>query len=50
MKKTKRNRVGETPSIKKTKKGWTRAAEHVNNLLQLHKLQGIPLNRLDKEA
>jgi hypothetical protein len=35
---------------KKTKKGQTKAAEYVSHLLELHKLQGVLLTRLDKEV
>lgn len=30
--------------------GRTKAAEYVNNLLELHKIQGTLLNRLEKEV
>lgn len=34
----------------KTTKGRKRAAEYVSYLLELHKLQGVLLSRLDKEV
>jgi len=38
--------------VKRTKnvKGQKRAAEYVSYLLELHKLQGVLLNRLNKEV
>jgi len=33
---------------KKTAKGQTKAAEYVSCLLELHKLQGVLLNQLEK--
>lgn len=35
---------------KKNGKGQTKAAEYVNSLLELHKLQGVLLVQLDKEV
>jgi len=34
----------------KTTKGQSKAAEYVSYLLELHKLQGVLLARLDKEV
>jgi len=34
----------------KTAEGQTKAAEYVNHLLELHKLQGALLTRLNKEV
>lgn len=56
MAKSKRKRAkGALPAkkakkIEKTTKGQTKAAEYVSYLLELHKLQGVLLNRLDKEV
>ena len=36
--------------IDKTTKGRTKVAEYVSHLLELHKLQGVLLKRLDKEV
>ncbi len=36
--------------IDKTAKGRTKVAEYVSHLLELHKLQGVLLKRLDKEV
>lgn len=35
---------------KKTARGQTKAAEYVSCLLELHKLQGVLLNQLEKEV
>jgi hypothetical protein len=35
---------------KKTAKGRTETAEYVSCLLELHKLQGVLLNQLEKEV
>jgi len=50
MKKSKRKRIKKAISAGKTPKGRTKAKEYVGNLLELHKLQGVLLNRLDKEV
>ncbi len=39
-----------TKKMKKTAKSQTKAAEYVSSLLELHKLQGVLLKRLDKEV
>jgi hypothetical protein len=49
MKKSKRKRTNRAVSVGKPK-GRTKAKEYVSNLLELHKLQGVLLNRLDKEV
>ena len=55
MAKYKRKKEKKTISAKKAKnrlkstKSQEKTAEYVSNLLQLHKLQGVLLNRLDKE-
>jgi len=49
MKKSKRKRAKRIVSTGKLK-GRSKAAEYVSNLLELHKLQGVILNRLDKEV
>jgi len=49
MKKSKRKRAKRAISAGKPK-GRSKAAEYVSNLLELHKLQGVLLNRLDKEV
>jgi hypothetical protein len=48
--KTKRKKVGKKITIKKACQSRSKAAEYVGNLLELHKLQGVLLNRLDKEV
>lgn len=53
MAKSKRKKMKATVSAKKGKKtasGQTKAAEYVGHLLELHKLQGALLSRLDKEV
>ncbi len=56
MAKSKRKRTKGTMPVKKvrktkkTTKGQTKAAEYVSCLLELHKLQGVLLSRLDKEV
>jgi hypothetical protein len=50
MAKTKRKKVRKKISLKKVYQNRSRAAEYVRNLLELHKLQRILLNRLDKEV
>ena len=40
----------KTKKTEKTTKGETKAAEYVSCLLELHKLQGVLLNRLGKEV
>ena len=50
MKKYKRKRTKRAVSAEKTPKGRTKAKEYVSNLLELHKIQGVLLNRLDKEV
>ena len=50
MRKSKRKGPKRAVSAEKTPKGRTKAAEYVSNLLELHKLQGTLLNRLDKEV
>ncbi len=49
MKKSKRKRTKRAVSAGKPK-GSSKAAEYVSNLLELHKLQGVLLKRLDKEV
>jgi len=49
MKKSKRKRTKTEVSAGKPKER-SKAAEYVGNLLELHKLQGVLLNRLDKEV
>jgi len=49
MKKSKRKRAKRAISTGKPK-GRSKAAEYVSYLLELHKLQGVLLNRLDKEV
>jgi len=49
MKKSKRKRAKRAISAGKPK-SRSKAAEYVSNLLELHKLQGVILNRLDKEV
>jgi hypothetical protein len=48
--KTKRKKGGKKITIKKACQNRSKAAEYVGNLLELHKLQGVLLNRLDKEV
>jgi len=48
--KTKRKKVGKKISLKKACQSRSKPAKYVRNLLELHKLQGILLNRLDKEV
>jgi len=50
MAKSKRKKTKRAISAKKTKKCQTKAAEYVSNLLELHKLQGVLLTRLEKEV
>ena len=53
MAKSKRKKLKTAVSTKKAKKttrDQTKAAEYVGHLLELHKLQGALLNRLDKEV
>ena len=56
MAKTKRKRLKrtlpaeKTKKIKKTAKDESKAAEYVSYLLELHKLQGVLLAKLDKEV
>jgi len=50
MTRSKRKKTKRAIPAKKTKKGQTKAAEYVSNLLELHKLQGALLTRLDKEV
>ena len=35
---------------RRTTKGQTKAGEYVNHLMELHKLQGAVLRKLDKEV
>jgi len=49
MKKYKRKRTKRAVSAGKPKER-SKAAEYVSNLLELHKIQGVLLNRLDKEV
>jgi len=49
MKKSKRKREKKAVSAAKPK-DRSKAAEYVGNLLELHKLQGVLLNRLEKEV
>ena len=55
MTKSTRKKAKETTTLmkkakktKKTAKGQTKAAEYVSCLLELHKLQGVLLNQLEK--
>jgi len=53
MAKSTRKKAKKAIPAKKTKKpaeGQTKAAEYVNHLLELHKLQGVLLTRLKKEV
>ncbi|MBA7631130.1 hypothetical protein ES703_38657 [subsurface metagenome] len=56
MAKSTRKKIKEAVPSKKAKKidrtakGQTKAAEYVSHLLELHKLQGVLLKRLDKEV
>jgi len=50
MAKAKRKRVRKTVSRGNACKGRSKAAEYVGYLLELHKIQGVLLNRLDKEV
>lgn len=59
MTKSKRKKQKAAPVAKETRKptkaeratkGQTKAAEYVGNLLELHKLQGVLLTRLNKEV
>ena len=49
MKKSKRKRIKKAISAGKPEER-SKAAEYVSYLLELHKLQGVLLNRLDKEV
>ncbi|MFQ6036698.1 MAG: hypothetical protein ACE5NM_12745 [Sedimentisphaerales bacterium] len=49
MKKSKRKRAKKAVSAGKPK-DTSKTAEYVGYLLELHKLQGVLLNRLDKEV
>jgi len=49
MKESKRKGAKRAVSAGKPK-GRSKAAEYVNNLLELHKLQGTLLNQLEKEV
>jgi len=49
MKKSKRKRIKKAVSAGKPKER-SKATEYVGNLLELHKLQGTLLNRLEKEV
>jgi len=52
MAKSKRKKQKGIPTVKRAEKNTkdqTKATEYVSNLLQLHKLQGVLLNRLNKE-
>jgi hypothetical protein len=50
MTKSKRKKVKAAISAKGVGKGQTKAAEYVGYLLELHKLQGTLLNRLDRQV
>ncbi len=50
MAKSKKMRAAKVASAPKGAKPRTKAAEYVGHLLELHKLQGVLLNRLDKEV
>jgi len=50
MAKSKRKKTKGAIPAKNPKKGQTKAAEYVSNLLELHKLQGLLLTRLKKEV
>jgi len=42
--------AGKAKKTEKSTKGQTKAAEYVSHLLELHKLQGVLLARLNKEV
>jgi hypothetical protein len=50
MAESKESKVSKSASKKEAAMAQTKAAEYVGYLLELHKLQGILLNRLDKEV
>jgi hypothetical protein len=50
MAKSKKTRQGKATSTRKAATARSKAAEYVGHLLELHKLQGILLNRLDKQV
>jgi hypothetical protein len=50
MAESKKSKMSKSASKKKATKVQTKAAEYVGYLLELHRLQGILLNRLDKEV
>jgi len=50
MAESKKRKASKSASSKKAAKVQTKAAEYVGYLLELHKLQGVLLNRLDKEV
>lgn len=50
MAKSKKIRVAKVTSAQKGAEPRTKAAEYVGYLLELHKLQGVLLNRLDKQV
>lgn len=50
MAKTKRKRARKAVSPRNVYQGRSKASEYVSYLLELHKLQGVLLNRLDKEV
>ena len=50
MAKPKKIRAAKVASAQKGAKPRTKAAEYVGHLLELHKLQGVLLNRLDKQV
>jgi len=50
MAKSKKTRAAKVTSAQKGAEPRTKAAEYVGYLLELHKLQGVLLNRLDKQV
>ena len=46
----KKKRIISAGKSRKADKEQTKAAEYVNYLLELHKLQGVLLNKLSKEV
>jgi len=50
MAKSKKIRQVKASSARKAATARSKAAEYVGHLLELHKLQGVLLNRLDREV
>jgi len=50
MAKSKKTRQAKASSARQAAPARSKAAEYVGHLLELHKLQGVLLNRLDKEV